>query len=65
MQPLPNQPRTEKARVPASRPASARVLVYLGAGVELTILPNGTALAVHAEHLVETVRLTDFHRRST
>lgn len=60
MQPLPNHPRTEKARAPATPTAGARLLDYFGAGAAFAILPNGMALAVQADHLVETVRLADF-----
>jgi hypothetical protein len=51
--PVANAPRT--ARVPAA----VRLLDYFGAGTGLAILPNGMALAIQADHLVETVRLAD------
>jgi hypothetical protein len=55
--PRPNPQPIDKP--PSSAPAGARLLDYLGVGALLAVLPNGMALAVQAEHLAETVRLTD------
>jgi DNA-binding transcriptional LysR family regulator len=59
MQPSQNQRSVERVPVPP-RPAGARLLDYLGAGAGIAILPDGMALAVQAEHLVEVIRLSDF-----
>jgi hypothetical protein len=59
MRPSNQQRPEENALLPSRIPAGARLLAYLGAGARLAILPNGMALAVQAEHLVETVRLAD------
>jgi hypothetical protein len=62
MRPHLNQQPNQKAHLPPrTAPAAARLLDYLGAGALLAVLPNGMALAVQADHLVETVRLADIH----
>jgi hypothetical protein len=43
----------------ANVPAAVRLLDYFAAGAGLAILPNGMALAIQADHQVETVRLAD------
>jgi hypothetical protein len=59
------RPVVEKAPAGDPRPsAGARLLAYLGLGTELAVTPGGLALAVQADHLVETVRLGDLYRRA-
>jgi hypothetical protein len=62
MQPSENQRPVEKMSMPARLPAGARLLDYFGAGAGLAILPNGMALAVQADHLIEVVQLAELMR---